>query len=861
MRAGSGYADGARFIEFAALTDPGLVPQAVATALSIREQPGQAVGDTLVARLRGRHLLLVLDNCEHLVHAVARLADRLLGSCANLAVLVTSQVILAIAGERVWPVPPLFVPDPPVADDVLAASEAVTLFCARAAATSPGFAARGESLGTVAEICRRLDGIPLAIELAAARTSMLSLSELAARLDARFTLLTGGSRAVLPRHQTLQTALDWSHNLLSPAEQALLRRLAVFAGGFSLEAAEAVCADAALPAVFDALAGLVAKSLVLADTGRVQSRYRMLETVRLYAAEQLARSGEGIRVRADHAHWCVDLAERAEPALTGPDQVAWLERLDMEQDNLRLALDWGLSERRGELCLRLAAAEALFWRIRGMFREGRERLAAALALGADQPAHLRARALWGAGFMALMLDDLVSSKQALDESLLLAEQIGDRRGQARALLLLGNGYPVNAIRLLERSVALSREAGDDWCLAHALAMLGRVHLDDGDVDLARPVLEECLAVARRTRDPQSLRIGLGILGELALGQGQYQVAEALLTEGLATGRELGEPFTIAFMMCLLGGLAAGRGDYEDARERLEAALHIHREGGVGRTIADTLCSLARVERLGGDCATAEALYSQAMGMMAEAGTRSSEVRLGLGELAIAAGDLQQARAHLEAALEPAQGRGNRRSVAAVTAGLARLARAEGDLLRSASLHCEALDLYRQVGALPSVAHGLEELAGLASRLAAPERAARLFGAAESLRASHGYARPPVWQSGYDGDVGAARDALGGARLDELRAEGSRTSVAEAVLYALRGWGPRLRGVDGWAGLSRAEWEVVNLVREGLTNAEIGHRLFISPRTVESHLTHVFAKLGIRSRRGLARGLASRDGPE
>jgi len=856
-RVAGDYSDGAHFVDLAAITDPDLVPQTVASALSIWERPGQNPLDTLVSSLQQQHLLLIIDNCEHVLQACAVLVDTLLSTCAQLTVLATSQSILGIGGERVWPVSPLSVPETAAPGADLAESESVSLFCARAAAISPGFSATGEALAAVADICRQLDGIPLAIELAAARIAVLSPAQLAARMNERFAILTGGSRAVMPRHQTLEMALEWSHNLLSTSEQVLLRRLSVFAGGCTLEAVERVCGDEANPQVLDPLAGLVAKSLVLADTAGTQARYRTLETIRVYAAQRLADAGEEPRIRARHADWCVALAEEAEPELTGPDQVAWLEHLDVEQDNLRAGLGWALREGQAVESLRLAGSLTLYWRIRGHFREGADRLASALGIAADQPPALRARPLWGLGFMMLMLDDAEATHKALDESLALSEQIGDLRGQARALLLLGNwqsapGDPASALVLLEQSARLAREAGDTWCLAHALALSGRTHLDHGREANARPRLEECLEVARRARDDQSLRIGIAILGELTLGQGEYDRAEKLLTEGLAIGHRLGEPYAVSFMTAALGELAAGRGDYLRARELLLVALRIDREGGATRPAASTLTRLGSVALATGDHAEADALFKEAAAILAEVGMSSAENLLGRGEAAACRGDLVTAKALIDEALEAARARGNSRSLATVCGSMGRLLRALDDSQRAFPLQREALELSRDGNYVPHAVHALEDLGGLAVDMNVADRAARLLGAAHAVREQRGYARPPVLQPVHDADLTNVRKTLGAELFAEAWAEGTALPLGEAVTYALKGWGPRVRGTSGWASLSRAERDVVNLVAEGLTNVEIGARLFISPRTVETHLTHVFSKLDLSSRRELGR---------
>jgi predicted ATPase/class 3 adenylate cyclase len=363
------FAEGVWLVELATLSDPTLLFQAVASALNIREQPGRSLQATIIDYLSPKQLLLVLDNCEHLVAACARLAETLLRACPHLRILATSREALGIAGETIRPVPSLSVPDPRRQPTVetLRRSEATRLFIERAIAGLPTFSPTTRNAEPITQVCQRLDGIPLAIELAAARVKVLSVEQIASRLDDRFRLLTGGSRTGLPRHQTLRATMDWSYELLSEAERVLLRRLAVFAGGFTLETAEAVCTgmDAETSAVLDLLTHLVDKSLVIMEERGGTSRYRLLDTVRQYGRNKLLESGEDPRVRRRHRDWYLQLAEAAEPELHGPDQRLWLDRMEMEHDNLRTALDWSKVDEDGsEAGLRLAGALWWFWYVR-----------------------------------------------------------------------------------------------------------------------------------------------------------------------------------------------------------------------------------------------------------------------------------------------------------------------------------------------------------------------------------------------------------------------------------------------------------------------------------------------------------------
>jgi predicted ATPase/class 3 adenylate cyclase len=426
------FADGVWFVDLAPLADPALVPQTVAAVLGVHEVAGRPLLQTVADHLRGRELLLILDNCEHLLDACAQLADALLRACPRLRILATSRELLGVAGESAWRVPSLTLPDarqPPAAAS-LTQYEAVRLFIERAVAALPTFAVTNQNAPAVAQLCWRLDGIPLAIELAAARVRMLTVEQIAARLDDRFRLLTGGSRTALRRQQTLQAAIDWSYQLLSEEERLLLQRLAVFAGGWTLEAAEAVGVGASIEGadVLDLLGALVDKSLVVAEGQGAHERYRLLETIRQYAGEKLLEAGEVGPIRDQHRDWYVGLAARAEPELTGPGEEEWLGRLEVEHDNLRAALAWSLEGDPG-VGLRLAASLGGFWARHGHLVEGRRWLEAFLtrAPAPDDPEEqrVRARALRRAGILASDQQDRAAARTFLAESLILFRALGD----------------------------------------------------------------------------------------------------------------------------------------------------------------------------------------------------------------------------------------------------------------------------------------------------------------------------------------------------------------------------------------------------------------------------------------------------
>lgn len=596
---GEEYRDGVWFVELAPLSDPAHVAPAVASALGLREEParqllggqeqtGRTFEDALLSYLQRKQLLLVLDNCEHVVSACALLVAALLRACPDLRILATSQEALGIPGEVLWAVPPLSPPDParlpPLRD--LSLYPAVQLFMDRAAAAVRDFSLTLENAHAVAQVVHRLDGIPLAIELAASRVRVLSVEQIAARLDDRFRLLTGGSRISVPRHQTLRATMDWSYGLLTDAEQALLRRLSVFVGGWTLEDAEAVCADDEVEAtaILDLLARLVDKSLVLVDERSDGARYRLLETVRQYSQEWLVESGENVGVRDRHRDWYVQLAERAEPELHGPTQAAWLQRLATEHDNLRAALKWSLERQHAEAGLRLASALWWFWYVYGFFVEGRRWAEQALAGSAHTPTHLRAKVMQRAGLLCWAQGDYTAAVEFCDQSLALAREAGDDLTVVYALITLGmvahrNREYTHAAAQYEEALAISRRLGDRWSTSVILIFLGRVLSHLKDHRRAESLLQEGLALSRALGDRWGLASHLYQSGQAAWREDDTGRARALFEESLARFRELGSKEGMQYALNMLGRVAFAQGAYDRAEASHEESLALSREMG------------------------------------------------------------------------------------------------------------------------------------------------------------------------------------------------------------------------------------------------------------------------------------------
>jgi predicted ATPase/DNA-binding CsgD family transcriptional regulator len=607
------YADGVWLVELAAVGDGELVPQTVATALGLRERADEALLDSLVAHLRPRHILILLDNCEHLLEACAELGAALLAACLEVRILATSREPLGVPGEGVWLVPPLSLPAPqPWRDptgglatlDDYRQAEAMQLFEARARAALPSFELTTDNSPWVAEICRRLDGIPLALELAAARVRVYSARQIAERLDDRFRLLTTGLRAAPQRHQTLAATLDWSYDLLSEKERILLRRLAVFAGGWTLEAAEVVCAgDGIKPAeIIDLFPNLVDKSLVVVERLPDSRRYDYLETIRQYAQQKLGSAREVDATRDRHLAYFRRWVEESAPHLYLAGQSEWLERFDAEHDNIRAALEWSLTDPTwAEYGLRLAAACWKFWRIRGYYNEGRERLAAALGRAEAQArTEARAWALLRAANLAYLQSDYSAVRPPAREALAIFRELGLSigPGAASTLSVLGElatevGDYEAAPRLFDEALAVFRELKDDAGTAEMLLQLGYAAMRVGEYGRAATFLtNENLVVFRKVGDKHLLGLALSGLGELAIRQKRLERANALLAESLAVRREIDEKWGIAVSLGSLGWVALLQRDFGRMRERLKESMEIRAAIGEQSGIAWCLEKLA-----------------------------------------------------------------------------------------------------------------------------------------------------------------------------------------------------------------------------------------------------------------------------
>ncbi len=851
------FPNGAWWVELALLEDGGLLAATVVTALGLRDRPWQASVELLAEHLQDRRTLLVLDNCEHLLAPCATLVETLLRSCDGLVVLATSREALRVPGEFTYRVPSLHVTAECGSPMQGGGSEAAQLFVDRASQVSPGFVLSEDNAAAVAEICRALEGIPLAIELAAARMRMLSPEQIADALDDRLRLLTRGARTAAPRHQTLRASIDWSHGLCSEKERVLLRRLSVCAGGWTLQGAEAVSTDEAMDRgdVLDLLTGLVEKSLVETAERDGEIRYRMLETIRQYAAERLAKTSEVDATHARHLAWCLDLAERAEPELVRHRAGAWLSWLDAEVANLRVALEWAVASD-GEAALRLAAALTFFWLMRGRLEEGAASLARVLEV-APSPSAMRGKALWGLAYLSIYRARFEACSGYAKRALADGEAVGDRGVIARALgaqgLILSLTDPLRGKAPLERSLALAREASDEWCMADASRMLGASYMRQSEHDLARPILEDAYAMARAlgNRSHYAWYFDNRAMGELE--HGRVQAARGLAEQAGAVAEEIGDPVTLGFATAVLAECDVVQGRPGEGRARAEPYLEIMRSAGARSAEGWIQGAIAMAEVAEGLAGAAKERIEATLLIIKGAGAYDQVARAGR-QLAIALlllGDLEGADGEAQRLLRHAKMGRNEHVEVVARDLLGRIALARGAVIEAEGHLHEALAVAARRDFRLQTLNTLESLARVALLTRTPEEGVRLLAAVGAGREQLGVVRWPPEPEMWAEVKARLREALCDDAFAASWAEGLALSITSAVGYATRARGKRRRPSLGWESLTPTELEVVRHVMGGLTNPQIAERMFVSRATVKAHLSHIFGKLGISTRSQLA----------
>jgi predicted ATPase/DNA-binding CsgD family transcriptional regulator len=862
----AGFGDGARLVELAPLTDPALVPASVAQALGVpeRDVPTPAAG--LVRALADRELLVVLDNCEHVLEAAAALVATLLAQCRRVRFLATSRERLDVPGELVFPVPPLGLPADASAAAV-AASEAGALFAARAGAASPAFELSAQNSAAVAQVCARLDGIPLAIELAAARCPALGPAELAARLDDHPGLLSGGP-ARPGRHRSLEALVAWSYELLDEAERRLLARLSVLRGGFDLGTAERVAAGGPLrpEAIAGLLASLAGKSVVRIHDGAAV-RYSLLETIRQFANGQLAASGEETAVHLRLLDWALDEARSAEATLGSPGWAAWASRLSTEQDSIRAALSWALGGQEPEAGRELAARLARWWIATGRYSEAGQFLTTAAGIPAAADPGIQARVLIGAAWSAFHLGDNPRAAPLVADGIACARQAGEPRLEVWGRNLLAGlawhaGDADRIVAEIEASQALSGQA-DPALAARAQILLASSAFLAGD--LAEQDRHALLAIelARTAAGQEGLALALTMWAMSAIaGAGIQPATVAALDEAATVLAAHPDRFTETIMRNWRSRLFATLGQLEAAETEAGLCWSAGRSGALRFVEFAGPQVEARLAAARGDTATAVGALRRA----ADGGRRVGIVMFvpsdlaALSCMAASAGDQAAAAAAVGEARAELGGRRQAITAAALRYAEAVMAWHQGELADAEHLAREATVQWHRCCDRMGACDGIELLGVLAAARERRADAARLLAAADAARRPLQYLAPG-FTANRDAAARAAsqtRGVLGDDRFIQAWEEGQGLTLDDAVAYATRKGGGRKRPAAGWASLTPAEREVVRLVSEGLRNDAIARRLFIAPGTVKVHLSHIFAKLGITTRAELAAQAAAHD---
>ena len=778
----------------------------------------------------------------------------------------TSRAPLGVAGETDWRVPSLSLPagEPERESlEALGQSDAVRLFIERARKARPNFAVSDDNVPAVAEICQELDGLPLAIELAAARVRMMSAEQIAAGLGDRFHLLTGGTRTALPRQQTLRASVDWSHDLLSDSERALLRRLAVFAGGFTLDLAEAACADQTLERVevLDRLASLVDKSLVVAEERAGAVRYRLLETVRQYALERLIEADEAASMYDRHRDAMLEFAERAAPELHGLDQRGWLEVLDQDAANLATALDRA-AQTDPQRALRLCVALTFWWKGRGLLEPAERALGRALDAGDPAASSLRARALWARGYLAAYAGRFDAALADLEQACAMADEVGDQSALARSLMALGFLQqfpdPLGSRATNGRARDLARACGDDWALITSNLNLAYTHLVRHELEDGERLLDEMLPLSERH----------GYL-ELQAWHWCYKCFRPWTTadsaqvseyseRALGFARAAGEPTTEALAQGWLARFELATGNPEAALERMQATHARLIAAGAGLALGYTVVWLALAQAGVGNLDDARAALEQVVASGMDQGWALAVGTMDLADILRVSGQPDAAEGRAAEALAIGERIGNPAVIAFAREVLGRVAAARADWGRAETLLHEALRIRIEDDLLLYVPQTFDALAEVAAGLGSYDDAARTVGIAQSARAALGLVRWAPDQPRFAQLEQTVRRALGDDGYEAAYREGFELALSEAVTWIRGARGERRRPARGWESLTPTELRVVALVTEGLTNPQIAGRMFISRGTVKVHVSHIFAKLDIDTRAELAAQATRRD---
>jgi predicted ATPase/class 3 adenylate cyclase/Tfp pilus assembly protein PilF len=784
------YEYGVWFVDLAALNDPALLTATIIVALGIKEQSKKTTEETLIDFLKEKQILILLDNCEQLVHACADLTERLLSSCSKLKIIATSREALNCKGEITYRIPPLTIPDPNSNNtpEQLAQYESVRLFIERALVVDPKFRVNNENARALAEICSRLDGIPLAIELAAARTKVLSVEKIYERLDDRFRFLTGGKRTALPRQQTLRALIDWSYDLLSEEEKILWSRLSVFSGGWKLEAAEDICSDETISKslILDLLSQLTEKSVIIYDESK--ERYRILESIKQYGIEKLS---EGYGVFLRHLNYFLGLSERAAPELRSENARFWLDTIDADHSNFISAIDWSVSNEIADKGAIIAAALGDFWNTAGHYSTGIRLNENILQSSGTLDDSSKIKVLIWLCVFKYHQGDYEQVRKYSEECLAICKTIGDKKGIAESLHNLGKvsdmkGDSEQARIYFEESLAIRKEIGDKNGISDSVQSLGNLSADQGDYEQAKKYFEESFAIKKEIGDKRGMASNMNNLGCLSTFQGDYEQAKIYHEKSLAYNNDIGSKIGIAISTGNLGLIAFNQGDYEHAKKYYEESLAIRKELGNRKGMADYMHNLGGIVYTQGDYEQAKKYFEESLAVRKEIGDKigMADSMNNLGGVMYIQGDHEQAKKYFEESLAIRREIGDKSGMADSMNNLGSVACHSGDHEQAKKYHEESLALKNEIGDKPGIANTLIYLARLFELNKEYFNAVKLLYAAEHTVKSMGIV--------FDVNAEKEKNELT-ARLNELlsaedfsnyREEGEKMTLEEACKLAI-----------------------------------------------------------------------------
>lgn len=784
------FANGVWFLELAAISDPDSVPIAFINIFGLKEEPRKTPEETLKGYLKDKEILIILDNCEHLIEVCAEITEKLLLYCPGLKIIATSRELLNIAGEQIYKIPPLTLPDLNKNDspDQLSQYESVRLFIERALGVNPKFRINKKNAPAIAGICSYLDGIPLAIELAAAKIKVLSPEKIYERLDDSFNLLSGGKRTALPRQQTLKALIEWSYDLLTHTEKTLWSRLSVFSCGWTLEAAEEICSDETINKyeILKHLTGLSEKSIIIYDESK--ERYKLIETIKKYGREKLENENE---IFSKHLDYFSTLVQKAIPELKGDNVKLWLDIFEADHNNFLSAIEWGVKNKEVEKGAIVAIALGIFWEIRGQYTTGIRIIEIILHKQAELSKDTKANLLNLSGNLHRYQGNFDSARKIFEESMTIKREIGDKQGISTAIINLGTlafsqGDFEKAKKFFEESIAIKRELGDKIGIAGSMNNLGGLAFSQGEYKHAKKFYMESLAIRKEIGDKQGIAASLNNLGGLELYQGNYKKAKKFFEESLVIKREFKDKKGIATLLGNLGTVAKTQGDYVQTRKIYEESLSVFREIGDKKGIADFLNNLGDLAGIQRDYVKAKKFYEESLPVFREIGDKQgiASSLSNLGNMVNLVGDYEQAKKFIKESLAIFMEIGDKYGVASSISNLGRAALSQREYELAKKYLKECLDIQLEIGDKKGIADTLNYMGNVAFGLEDFKNAIILMNAAEKEFESLGAVLGVEDQKIKDQNIAKIREELTEEKFEKYRKEGMKMTVEEAVQLAV-----------------------------------------------------------------------------